>query len=129
MIGFSFLIRTGKEGLLIKEECIMAHTFKELKHMNVAQLREIADSLEGHPIQGFTQMNKDHLLNAICETLNIDMFVHHHVEGIDKTRIKQEIRKFKKQRDELLLAKNRKELPMVRKNIKRLKKELRRHMV
>ncbi len=107
----------------------MAHTFKELKHMNVAQLREIADSLEGHPIQGFTQMNKDHLLNAICETLNIDMFVHHHVEGIDKTRIKQEIRKFKKQRDELLLAKNRKELPMVRKNIKRLKKELRRHMV
>ena len=107
----------------------MAHTFEELKHMNVAQLRQIADGLEGHPIQGFTQMHKDHLLKALCDALNIDMFVHHHVEGIDKTHIKQEIRKFKKQRDEYLQAKNHKDLAMVRKNIKRLKKELRRHMV
>ena len=53
------------------------------------------------------------------------MHVHHEVVGIDKVSIKKEIRKLKKQRDEILAGGDRKQLPMLRQEIKKLKNRLR----
>ena len=77
----------------------MAHTYKELKHLTVAQLREIATGIEHEAVKGYTQLNKDHLIKAICEVLNIDMFEHHVAKGLNKTDIKSQIKKLKKERN------------------------------
>src|SRR5688572_17091215 len=50
----------------------MAHTYEELKKKTVAELRDIAKDIEHEAVQGFTQMNKDHLLPAICKALGIE---------------------------------------------------------
>ena len=63
------------------------HTFEELKKKNAAELKEIAKGIEHEAVQGFTQLNKDHLLEAICKALNIEMHVHHDVKGVDKAVI------------------------------------------
>lgn len=100
----------------------MAHTYGELKKMTVAQLREVAVA-EG--IEGSSQMNKEHVLEVICKKLNIDMHVHHRVVGIDKSAIKAQIKKLKKERDQFLQDKKSDEVRKVRKQIKKLKKKLR----
>jgi len=82
----------------------MSHTYEELKHKTVAELREIAKGIEHEAVQGATQMNKDHLLLALCTALGIDPHVHHHAEGIDKTGIKTKIHELKKKRDEIRSA-------------------------
>lgn len=107
----------------------MAHTFEELKHKTVAELREIAKGIEHEAVKGATQMNKDHLLKALCTALNIDMHVHHHVEGIDKAAIKARIRELKKRRDEILASADRTELGGVLRQIHNYKKRIRRAMV
>ena len=67
----------------------MAHTYEELKKKTVEDLREIAKGLDQEAVQGFTQMNKEHLLPALCKALGIDMHKHPHHEavGIDKARM------------------------------------------
>ena len=107
----------------------MAYTFKELKHMTVAQLREIAAGMEHEAVQGHTQMTKEHLVNALCTALGIDTFEHHEVKGVDKTNIKSEIKSLKQERDQAIAAHNAQELQAVRKKIRRLKKKLRKAMV
>ncbi len=107
----------------------MAHTFEELKHKTVAELREIAKGVEHEAVKGATQMNKDHLLKALCTALGIDMHVHHHVEGIDKAAIKARIRELKKRRDEILASPERAELAGVLRQIHNYKKRIRRAMV
>ena len=47
----------------------MAHTYQDLKEMTVAQLREVASGLEHEAVQGYTQLNKEHLLLAVCQAL------------------------------------------------------------
>jgi len=100
----------------------MAYTFSELKKKNVTQLREVAKEAG---ITGYTQLNKEHLLETICKTLNIDMYVHHQVKGIDKAAIKMEIKKLKKERDGFIQDKKNNELKQVRQKIKKLKNKLR----
>ncbi|GAB4379572.1 MAG: hypothetical protein Kow0042_29100 [Calditrichia bacterium] len=107
----------------------MEYTFKELKKMTAAQLKEIAAGIEHEAVKGYTQLNKEHLLVAICTALGIDMHEHHHAVGKDKTEIKMQIRKLKKERDQALEARDRKKLKEVRKQIKKLKNKLRREMV
>jgi imidazoleglycerol phosphate dehydratase HisB len=107
----------------------MSHTFEELKKKNVAQLREIASGLEHEAVKGYTQLNKEHLLEAVCKALNIDMHVHHEVVGVDKRKIKSEIKALKKKRDEAIAAKNRDDLIGVRRKIRILKKTLRKATV
>ncbi|MDZ7344844.1 MAG: hypothetical protein ONA90_10075 [candidate division KSB1 bacterium] len=107
----------------------MAYTFKALKHMTVAQLREIAAGIQHEAVQGYTQMNKEHLVKALCTALRIDTFEHHAAKGIDKTNIKAEIRALKQQRDQAIAAHDAKALQAVRKKIKNLKKKLRQAMV
>ena len=107
----------------------MEHTYHELKHKTVAQLRDIAKEIEHDAVQGYTQMNKDHLLKAICTALHIEMHEHHEVVGIDKTKIKVKIRELKKTRDKALEDKDHQKLKAVRKEIKGLKNQLRRATV
>jgi hypothetical protein len=72
----------------------MAYTYEELKGKTLAELRELAQTVEQHEaVQGFSQMNKDHLLPALCKALGIDAHVHHHVVGIDKPALKAKIRR------------------------------------
>jgi hypothetical protein len=105
----------------------MAHTYEELKHKTVAELREIAKGLEHEAVKGYTQMNKDHLLVAVCKALGLDMHVHHHHEaGAERGKIKAKIKALKKKRDELLASKSREGLGAILGEIHGLKHRLRR---
>ena len=101
----------------------MAHTFEELKHKTVVELREIAKGIEHEAVQGYTQMNKEHLLVAISKAIGIK-HEHHEVVGVDKASIKARIRELKKKRDEALSAHNHDELKVVRRTIHRLKRQI-----
>ncbi len=109
----------------------MAYTYEELKTKPVAELREIAAGIQHEAVQGYTQMNKDHLLPAICKALGIDTHVHHQVVGIDKTAVKSKIRALKQKRDEILASKNRDhaQLKSVLRQIHDLKRQIRRATV
>jgi hypothetical protein len=102
----------------------MAYTFEELKHKTVADLREIAKGVEGDAVQGYTQMNKDHLLVAICKALHIEMHAHHEVKMADKARIKTKIKEMKASRDAALAAHDHKQLKLVRRRIHSLKRSI-----
>lgn len=102
----------------------MAHTYEELKHKTVAELREIAASLDHEAVQGYTQLHKDQLLPGLCKALGIEAHAHHEVIGIDKTGIKTKIRALKKKRDEILSSNNRTELGPVLRQIHHLKRAL-----
>lgn len=106
----------------------MEYTYSQLKHMKVDELREIAKGIEHEAVKGYTQMNKDHLIKAICTALNIDMHEHHVAKLADKTRIKQKIRALKKERDQAIAEHDYERLRQVRKQIKTLKNKLRRAM-
>ena len=107
----------------------MAHTFQELKGKTVAQLREIASGIEHEAVQGHSQMNKEHLLSALCKALGIEMHAHHEVKGINKTEMKVKIQELKKKRDEAEAAHDHPQLKAVRRDIHHLKRALRRAMV
>jgi hypothetical protein len=105
----------------------MAHTYEELKHKTVAELREIAKGLEHEAVRGYTQMNKDHLLVGVCKALGLDMHVHHHHEaGAERGKIKAKIKALKKKRDEILASPQRDGLNVVLREIHGLKHRLRR---
>jgi hypothetical protein len=107
----------------------MEHTFKELKHMKVTELREIAAATGEDGIKGYTQLNKDHLLEAICKFYHIDMHEHHDIVGIDKVKVKSRIKELKKERDEAIQKKDKAKLVTARKEIKKLKNDLRKATV
>ena len=73
----------------------MAHTYEELKHKTIAELREMAKGLEHEAVQGYTQMNKDHLLPALCKALGIDAHAHHVAAMAEKTAVKAKMRELK----------------------------------
>ena len=102
----------------------MAHTYDELKHKTVAELREIASGIEHEALQGYTQLNKEHLLHALARALGLDEHIHHQVVGINKTDIKTKIKALKRQRDEAIGAHDRARLKRVRRQIHRLKREI-----
>jgi len=105
------------------------HSFEELKHKAVAQLREIAAGIEHDAVKGYTQLNKEHLIDAICKALNIDTFRRHHAEGADASVMKSRIKELKKQRDEALAAHDQQRLKTVRREIHSLKVKLHRASV
>jgi len=101
----------------------MEFTFEQLKHKTVVELREIAKGIEHEAVQGYTQLNKDHLLVAISKALGIQ-HEHHEVVGVDKAAIKSRIRELKKKRDEALTAHDHAQLKTVRRTIHRLKRQI-----
>ena len=107
----------------------MAHTYPELKAKPLVELREIAAGIEHEAVKGYTQLNKDHLLAALCKALGIDMHVHHEVKGIDKAAAKAKIHEWQKKRNEALAAKDRKALKVALNHIHHFKHALRKAMV
>ena len=101
----------------------MAYTYEQLKHMTLADLREMAKGSEHEAVQGYTQMNKEHLVGALAKALGIQ-HTHHDVVGIDKSTIKARIRELKTERAAALEAHDRAKLKAVRRNIHRLKRQI-----
>jgi DNA-binding IclR family transcriptional regulator len=106
----------------------MAHTYHELKEKTVAELREIAKGIQHDAVQGYSQMNKDHLLPALCKALGIDAHDHHAVTGIDKPAIKTKMRELRKKRDQALEAHDGDALKSIRRQIHRLNRQIRAHV-
>jgi len=106
----------------------MEYTYEKLKHMTVAELREIAKGSEHEALQGYTQLNKEHLIVAISTSLGIK-HEHHDVVGVDKASIKARIRELKKKREEALAAHDHVQLKVVRRTIHRLKRQINRATV
>lgn len=101
----------------------MDYTFEQLKHKTVVELRDIAKGIEHEAVQGYTQLNKEHLLVAISNALGIK-HEHHDVVGVDKADIKSRIKELKKKRDEAIAAHDPVQLKMVRRTIHRLKRRI-----
>jgi hypothetical protein len=110
-------------------ESVVAYTYEELKHKTIVDLREIAKTVEQHDaVQGYSQMNKDHLLPALCKALGIDTVQHHAAVGIDKPAIKAKIRELKKQRAAALKSHDHGTLKNVRRHIHHLNRQIRGHL-
>ncbi len=101
----------------------MEYTYEQLKHMTVAQLRDIAKGIEHDAVQGYTQLNKEHLVVAISQALGIQ-HQHHDVVGVDKAAIKSRIRELKQKRADALAAHDHAQLKVVRRTIHRLKRQI-----
>jgi hypothetical protein len=101
----------------------MAYTIEQLKHMTLADLREIAKGGDNEVVQGYTQMNKEHLIGALAKALGIQ-HTHHDVVGIDKSTIKSRIRELKTQREAAIAAHDHAQLKVVRRTIHRLKRRI-----
>ena len=107
----------------------MAYTYHELKEKTVQALREIAQTVEKHDaVQGYSQMNKDHLLPALCKALGIDTYEHLAVVGIDKPAIKARLRELKNKRDAALEAHDRAALKSLRREHHHLNRQIRAHV-
>src|SRR5262249_4318012 len=107
----------------------MAYTYHELKLKTIQELRDIAKDVEQHDaVQGYSQMNKEHLLPALCKALGIP--VHEHVEavGIDKPAHKAKRRELRKQRDVAVESKDHDALKSVRRHLHSLNRDIRRHI-
>ena len=106
----------------------MAYTHHELKEKTIQELRDIAKDLHHDAVQGFSQMNKEHLLPALCKALGIDVHEHYTVTGIDKPAIKAKMGELKKKRDAALEARDHAQLKQLRRQIHGLNRRMRAHV-
>ena len=102
----------------------MEHTFEELKKKTVAELREIAKTIEHEAVQGYSQLNKEYLLVAVCKALNIDTRVHHQVVGLNKAQVKTNIRRIKEKLAAAITAHDRKQIKFLHRQIHRQKRQI-----
>jgi hypothetical protein len=107
----------------------MTFTYHELKEKTIQELRDIAKDVTHDAVQGFSQMNKEHLLPALCKALGVDMHDHHDVKGIDKAAIKAKMRELKHARAAALEAHESDRLKSVRRQIHHLNRQIRAHTV
>ena len=102
----------------------MAHTYDELHRKTVAQLRQIAKEMDHDALHGYTTMHKQDLVLALCTAVGIESHDHHDVLGIDKAKIKAQIKALKLKRDTALEAHDSAQLKGIRHRIKRLKRKI-----
>jgi hypothetical protein len=107
----------------------MAYTFEDLKAKTLAELRDIARNTTHEAVTGWSQMNKDHLLPALCKAFGIDTHAHHHVVGLDKSQMKARLNALKQARDEAIAAGDRERLKAVRRERHSLTHRIRRATV
>jgi hypothetical protein len=105
----------------------MSYTYHELRDKTIAELREIAKGIEDEAVKGYTQMNKDHLLLALCRALKIPAHEHHAAAGFDKAAIKARMRALRAKRSEAIAAGDHGALRSLRRQIHRLNHDIRRH--
>ena len=91
-------------------------------------MRDIAKDVQHDAVQGHSQMNKDHLLPALCKALGIEMHEHQDMKGIDKAAIKAKMRELKSRRSAALEAHDHNTLKSLRRQIHRLNRQIRAHV-
>jgi hypothetical protein len=106
----------------------VAYTYHELKLKTIQELREIAKDVKHDAVQGFSQMNKGHLLPALCKALAIDMHEHLEVVGIDKSAVKARMRELHAKRDAALEGHDSQLLKSLRRQIHGLNRQIRAHV-
>jgi hypothetical protein len=106
----------------------MSYTYEQLSRMNVTELRKIADGIQHEAVQGHTTMHKEKLLPAICKALNIETHAHHEALGVDRIKMKAEIKSWKKKRSDAVTKKDYAALSDIRQHIHDLKGKLRRSL-
>ena len=107
----------------------MAYTYHELKEKTIQELREIAKNVSNQDaVQGYSQMNKDHLLPALCRVLGVETHEHHVVSGIDKPAIKARMRELKQARTRALEAHEHDKLKSLRRQIHHYNRLIRAHL-
>ena len=102
----------------------MAHTYEDLKHKTVAELREIAKDVQHEAVKGYSQLNKEHLLAALCTALGVDTHAHRVHVGAEKLRIKNRIRNLKAKRAQALAAHDGAQVKAARRAIHNLKRAI-----
>ena len=80
-------------------------------------------------MQGYTQLNKEHLLVALAKALNLSTHEHHAVGGFDKSGVKARMRDLKKKKDAALEAGDSTLAHSLRREIHRLNHQVRAHTV
>jgi hypothetical protein len=72
-------------------------------------------------------MNKDHLLPAICKALGIDTrkHPHHEATGIEKKKIKEQLKELKAERKKAIEAGDHAQLKAIRRKYHRLNHRIR----
>jgi hypothetical protein len=105
----------------------MAHTYDELKGKTIDELREIAKGVENEAVQGYTQMNKEHLLPALCKALGIEYHKHPHhaATGIEKGKLKARMHAIKAEKAKAIEASDRPKLKALRREYHRLNRRIR----
>ncbi|HKF66972.1 MAG TPA: hypothetical protein VKB36_10595 [Vicinamibacterales bacterium] len=105
----------------------MAYTYHELKEKTLLELRAIAATVQHDAVKGASQMNKDHLLPALCSALGIDAHEHAVVVGIDKPAIKAKMHELKKQLGAALDAHDAEAVKAARRHLHHLNHQIRAH--
>jgi hypothetical protein len=105
----------------------MAHTYEELKGKTIDDLREIAKGIEHEAVKGYTQMNKEHLLPALCKALGIEYHKHpHHAAvGIDKSKLKARMHALRAEKAKAIEGGDNKKLKALRREYHRLNRRIR----
>jgi hypothetical protein len=105
----------------------MAHTYEELKGKTIDELREIAKGIEHEAVKGYTQMNKEHLLPALCKALGIEYHKHpHHAAvGIDKDKLKARMHALRAEKAKAIEGGDNKKLKALRREYHRLNRRIR----
>ncbi len=108
----------------------MSHTYDELKHKTVVELRVIAkeNEAEHESLKGYTQLNKDHLITALCKALNLPMHAHHEARGINKSELKAKLKALKIEREKALADHDHAKLKNIRRHVHFLNHQIRRAM-
>jgi hypothetical protein len=105
----------------------MPQSYEALKKKTIEELREIAKGLDHEAVKGHTQMNKEHLLPALCKALGVDMRKHPHHEavGVDKASLKTRMHQLKAEKDKALAAGDAAKLKAIRREYHRLNRRIR----
>ncbi len=100
------------------------YTYESLKKKTVSELRGIAKELKDESVKGYTQLNKEHLLEVLCKALGCEKKQKKQVVGINKQEIKLKIRQIKKIRDDALESGDRKRHKILIRRLHNLKRKI-----
>jgi len=105
----------------------MALSYEELKKKTIEDLREIAQGLDAEAVKGYTQMNKEHLLPAVCHALGIDVHRHPHHEpvGVDKAQLKARMHALKAEKQKAIEARDVAKVKALRREYHHLNRRIR----
>lgn len=106
----------------------MAYTHHDLKLKTIAELRDIAKDIQHEAVKGYTQLNKEHLLVALCQALSIPIHEHHDVVGLDKGATKARMRALKQQLAEAIEQGDHAKTKALRRQRHRLNHQIRSHL-